>query len=93
MSRLYPAGAAHGTAGSALPSNTNTHGLRPLPAPQSTAKQRYYLTDGDLKRLGFLRKPNPHKKDWQPMHLYLESQVGRRRGGGGVGAWRPRDEG
>ncbi|EFN56101.1 hypothetical protein CHLNCDRAFT_144686 [Chlorella variabilis] len=41
----------------------------------STAKQRYSLSDGDLAKLGSLRKANPHKKDWQPMHLYLESQV------------------
>ena len=43
--------------------------------PQSTAKQRYCVTDGDLKGLGFLRKPNPHRRDFQPMQLLLESQV------------------
>lgn len=45
------------------------------PSLQSTAKQRYHLTDVDLKPLGSLRKANPHRKDWQPMHLYLESQA------------------
>jgi hypothetical protein len=42
---------------------------------QSTAKQRYSLSDAELAPLGSLRKANPHKKDWQAMHLYLESQV------------------
>lgn len=42
---------------------------------QSTAKQRYQVTDNDLKKLGNLKKTNPHKKNWQPMNLYLESQV------------------
>ncbi|RMZ53947.1 hypothetical protein APUTEX25_004972 [Auxenochlorella protothecoides] len=42
---------------------------------QSTARIRYTLTDSDLKPLGSLRKANPHRKDWQPMHLYMQSQV------------------
>lgn len=44
---------------------------------KSTAKQRYSLSDSDLSRLGSLRKSNPHKKDWQAMHLFMESQVAR----------------
>ncbi|KAL4857824.1 DNA repair protein [Chlorella vulgaris] len=44
---------------------------------KSTAKQRYSLSDAELVPLGSLRKANPHKKDWQAMHLYLESQVAR----------------
>ncbi|KAL4424623.1 hypothetical protein ABPG77_002241 [Micractinium sp. CCAP 211/92] len=44
---------------------------------KSTAKQRYSVGDADLSRLGSLRKANPHKKDWQAMHLYMESQVAR----------------
>lgn len=46
---------------------------------QSTARIRYTLTDSDLKPLGSLRKANPHRKDWQPMHLYMQSQVGQER--------------
>jgi hypothetical protein len=42
---------------------------------QSTAKRKYLLTDGELKKLGFLKRKNPHKPDWQPMQLLLESQV------------------
>ncbi|GAB4817316.1 hypothetical protein N2152v2_004362 [Parachlorella kessleri] len=42
---------------------------------KTTAKQRYYVTDNDLRKLGSLRKANPHKKDWQQMHLYMQSQV------------------
>ncbi|KAL6783876.1 XPA1 [Auxenochlorella protothecoides x Auxenochlorella symbiontica] len=42
---------------------------------KSTARIRYTLTDSDLKPLGSLRKANPHRKDWQPMHLYMQSQV------------------
>jgi hypothetical protein len=42
---------------------------------QSTAKQQYLLSDGDLSKLGSLRRNNPHRKDWQPMKLYMESQV------------------
>ncbi|KAL6783878.1 XPA1 [Auxenochlorella protothecoides x Auxenochlorella symbiontica] len=41
---------------------------------KSTARIRYTLTDSDLKPLGSLRKANPHRKDWQPMHLYMQSQ-------------------
>ncbi|KAL4448613.1 hypothetical protein ABPG75_005832 [Micractinium tetrahymenae] len=44
---------------------------------KSTAKQQYSVGDADLARLGSLRKANPHKKDWQAMHLYMESQVAR----------------
>lgn len=43
--------------------------------PKSTAKQLYLLTDGDLKKLGSIEKPNPHKKEWNPMRLYMQSQV------------------
>ena len=43
--------------------------------PQSTAKQLYLLTDGDLKKLGSIQKENPHKKQWNPMRLYMQSQV------------------
>lgn len=34
------------------------------------------MSDGDLAKLGSLRKANPHKADWTPMQLFLESQVG-----------------
>ena len=34
------------------------------------------LSDADLASLGSIRKANPNHKDWQPMHLYLQSQVG-----------------
>lgn len=43
--------------------------------PKSTAKQLYLLTDGDLKKLGSVQKENPHKKEWNPMRLYMQSQV------------------
>lgn len=42
---------------------------------QTAAKQRYAVTDGDLKKLGSLRRANVQNKSWQPMHLFLESQV------------------
>lgn len=42
---------------------------------QSTAKQQYQLTDGDLSKLGSVKRSNPHRKDWNAMRLYLESQV------------------
>jgi hypothetical protein len=42
---------------------------------KSTAKQTYQLTDGDISKLGSVKRANPHRKDWQPMRLYLESQV------------------
>ena len=42
------------------------------------------MTDGDLKRLGSLSKANPHRRDWTPMRLYMESQVWV----GGVDGWR-----
>lgn len=42
---------------------------------QSTAKQQYLLTDGDLKDLGYIERKNPRKNDWHPMRLYMESQV------------------
>lgn len=47
---------------------------------QSTAKQTYSVSDADLAQLGSLRKANPHKADWTPMQLFLESQA---RGGSG----------
>ena len=34
------------------------------------------LSDADLASLGSIRKANPNHKDWQPMHLYLQAQVG-----------------
>lgn len=43
--------------------------------PKSTAKELYLLTDGDLKKLGSIQKENPHKKQWNPMRLYMQSQV------------------
>jgi len=42
---------------------------------QSTAKQQYLLSDNDLRNAPCLRRANPHRKDWQPMKLYLESHV------------------
>lgn len=42
---------------------------------KSTARQKYFVTDSEMKRLGSLRKCNPHKKEWQKMHLYLETQI------------------
>lgn len=42
---------------------------------QSTAKQNYLLSDNDLKNAPCLKRANPHRKDWQPMKLYLESHV------------------
>ena len=32
--------------------------------PQSTARERYSLSDADLRPLGSLRKDNPHKVGW-----------------------------
>lgn len=43
---------------------------------QSTAKELYLLTDKDLKKLGSIAKANPHKKDWNAMRLYMQSQAG-----------------
>lgn len=42
---------------------------------KSTAKLQYQLTDGDISKLGSVKRSNPHRKDWQPMRLYLDSQV------------------
>lgn len=42
---------------------------------QSSAKENYMLTDGDLKKLGSITRSNPRKKDWSAMRLYLQSQV------------------
>lgn len=42
---------------------------------QTTAKQQYLLTDTDLKQLGSLERKNPRQIDWNPMKLYMESQV------------------
>lgn len=44
---------------------------------KGAAKDRYMLTDGELGKLGSLRKANPRHKEWQPMRLYLLSQVER----------------
>lgn len=42
---------------------------------KANAKAIYLLTDLDLKKLGTLKKPNPQNRNWQPMQLYLQSQV------------------
>ncbi|KAK9828674.1 hypothetical protein WJX72_001467 [[Myrmecia] bisecta] len=42
---------------------------------KSTARQSYLLTDTDLKKLGSIGKQNPHRKEWNAMRLYLQSQV------------------
>jgi len=42
---------------------------------QSSAKENYQLTDGDLKKLGSVTRSNPRKKDWSAMRLFLQSQV------------------
>lgn len=42
---------------------------------QSSAKENYMLTDGDLRKLGSISRANPRKKDWSAMRLYLQSQV------------------
>ena len=52
----------------------NVFSLTPL-TRQSNAKQQYLLTDRDLSKLGSISKENPRHKDWQPMKLFLESQV------------------
>jgi len=43
---------------------------------QGAAKSTYLVTDNDLKRLGHMKKANPHKPQWSDMVLYLTSQVG-----------------
>ena len=71
----------------------NVFSLTPL-TRQSNAKQQYLLTDRDLSKLGSISKENPRHKDWQPMKLFLESQVVQLStshwsdgvGAGGVGA-------
>jgi hypothetical protein len=42
---------------------------------QGKAKEKFMLTDGDLKKLGSLSKSNPQKKEWSAMKLYLLEQV------------------
>jgi hypothetical protein len=42
---------------------------------QSTAKELYLVTDGDLKKLGCLTRANPQHKDWAPLKLYMQSQA------------------
>jgi len=42
---------------------------------QGKAKEKFLLTDGDLKKLGSLSKSNPQKKEWSAMKLYLLEQV------------------
>jgi XPA protein C-terminus len=44
-------------------------------AEQATAKASFLLSDADFKKLGFITKANPHKKDWSAMKLYLQRQV------------------
>lgn len=45
---------------------------------KSTAKKRYMLTDNDLSGLGSIKRKNPHRPNWQPMQLLLESQVSQK---------------
>jgi hypothetical protein len=55
---------------------------------QSAAKQQFGLTDGDLKKLGSVRRANPQRKDWHPMQLFMRAQVAeasRQKHGGGEG--------
>eukprot|EP00890_Picochlorum_soloecismus_P005771 jgi/Picsp_1/6195/NSC_03549-R1_xeroderma pigmentosum group a len=42
---------------------------------KSTGKQKYLLSDNDLRNAPCLKRANPHRKDWQPMKLYLESHL------------------
>lgn len=42
---------------------------------KTNAKSQFCITDGDIKKLGGLKRSNPHKKNWQPMVLLLQSQV------------------
>jgi hypothetical protein len=42
---------------------------------KGNAKAQYAVTDGDLRKLGTLEKPNPQYKQGAPMQLYLETQV------------------
>lgn len=42
---------------------------------QSSARAQFMLSDNDLSKLGSLRRKNPNHKDWQPMQLYMLSQV------------------
>lgn len=49
--------------------------LHSLVLMQSAAKKEFVLSDRDLARLGSLKKRNPQHPDWQPMLLYLKSQV------------------
>ena len=39
-------------------------GLNLCACGQGKAKEKYMLTDGDLKKLGSLSKSNPQKKEW-----------------------------
>jgi hypothetical protein len=48
---------------------------RPHLWAQAAAKEQLAVTDADLRKLGSLRRPNPRHKDWQHMHLYMQSQV------------------
>lgn len=44
---------------------------------QGAAKKQYLLNDREMQRLGSLQKRNPQHADWQPMRLYMRSQVER----------------
>ena len=55
------------------------------PPPQTAVRQCYCLTEGDLRKLGNIRRANSHNRNWQPTCLYLESQVQRVGGLGGGG--------
>lgn len=43
----------------------------------TAAKQQFRLTDGDLRKLGSIRRENKKNSAWQPMRLYMQSQVER----------------
>lgn len=61
--------------------NADSRGLDSSPwngtRAQTVAKDKYLLTEGDLKKLGSISKENPRHREWQPMRLYLQSQVER----------------
>eukprot|EP00898_Chlorokybus_atmophyticus_P007093 jgi/Chlat1/7385/Chrsp6S07421 len=42
---------------------------------KSEAKDKWLLTDADLRKLRFVNKENPRHRDWSAMALYLKKQV------------------
>eukprot|EP00238_Polyblepharides_amylifera_P015725 CAMPEP_0196579584 /NCGR_PEP_ID=MMETSP1081-20130531/23141_1 /TAXON_ID=36882 /ORGANISM="Pyramimonas amylifera, Strain CCMP720" /LENGTH=290 /DNA_ID=CAMNT_0041899213 /DNA_START=179 /DNA_END=1048 /DNA_ORIENTATION=- len=44
---------------------------------KASAKQTFLLSDSDLAPLSFIARKNPHHKAWNPMKLYLKSQVSK----------------